>query len=80
MAALYVDPNSMTDWNRPAHKMTKDFARDFLMDASNEYSLQQSQGYSELEIVAIRDAELSDSLAKWTDRPVMVPPEWPTFP
>ena len=77
MAALYVDPISLTDWNRPADKITKNFAWEFLIDASNEYSLQQSQGYSELEIVAIKDPDLAEALKKWNDRPVMVSPEWP---
>ena len=78
MSALYVDPISLTEWNRPAKKVTKEFARDFIMDAANDYSLQQSQWYGELEFVAIKDAELAEALKKWTERPTMLPPEWPT--
>ena len=70
MAALYVDPISPTEWNRPTEKITQEFARDVLLEASNDYSLEADQGYFNLEIVATRDAELADALSKWLDRPL----------
>lgn len=79
MTALYVDPVSSTDWNRPGEKVTKEFARDFLSDAMNDYSLQQEQKYTKLEFVEAVDPELSKALTDWSNRPKMPPPEWPKF-
>jgi AbiV family abortive infection protein len=71
MSALYVDPNSVTEWNRPAKKITREFAFSFLMDVGNEYWLEQAHGYSDLASVATKDAELAEALENWTDRPTM---------
>jgi hypothetical protein len=76
-SALFVDPISTTEWNRPVEKITREVACHFLMDAANDYSIQNSQGYTELEVVKVREPERYDVLAKWTDRPVMPATEWP---
>jgi hypothetical protein len=77
MTALYVDPISSTDWNRPVAKIGQEFAREFLTDAVNDYSLQQDQRYTNLQIVEAIEPELATALVAWTDRPKMPPPEWP---
>jgi AbiV family abortive infection protein len=71
MSALYVDPISPTEWNRPAKKITRESAHAFLMDVGNEYWLQQNHGYGDLSIVATKDAELAEALENWADRPTM---------
>jgi AbiV family abortive infection protein len=79
LTALYVDPLSATEWSRPVGKFTREYARNFLTDAVNDYSLRQSQGYTHLEFVKSNDPELAEALAKWTDRPAMPPAEWPSL-
>jgi basic membrane lipoprotein Med (substrate-binding protein (PBP1-ABC) superfamily) len=71
MSALYVDPISDAEWNRPAKKITREFAHAFLLDVGNEYWLEQAHGYSDLSSVAMKDAELAAALEQWTDRPTM---------
>jgi hypothetical protein len=41
------------------------------MDVGNEYGLEAGHGYSDLEIVATKDAELAEALKNWADRPTM---------
>jgi AbiV family abortive infection protein len=76
MSALYVDPVSPTEWNRPSARITQEDARRSLTDAGNDYSI-QCERYSKLEILKVIDPELADALAQWPDRPQMLPPEWP---
>jgi AbiV family abortive infection protein len=76
-SALFVDPISANEWSRPVEKITRDVACHFLMDAANDYSIQSSQGYTELEIVKVRELERYEALAKWDDRPNMPAAEWP---
>ena len=73
MSALYVDPISPTEWNRPSESVTQEDARQFLTDAANDYSI-QCERYTKLSILEISDPELSEALAQWTDRPEILPP------
>jgi AbiV family abortive infection protein len=79
MSALYVDAVSVGRWNRPAKKISQEHAREFLQGAVNDYSLQYSQRYTELEIVKSLDPDLFQALVQWSDRPALPPPEWPPF-
>lgn len=74
MAALYVDPVSPVEWRRPWTMVTQEDARQFLTDASNDYSI-QCERYTKLSILEISDRELSEALAQWTDRPEILQPE-----
>ena len=78
MAALYVDPLSLTEWSRPSTMVTQEAARQFLTDAANDYSV-QCERYTNLKILEVVDAELSGALAQWSDRPKMLPPEQPAY-
>jgi AbiV family abortive infection protein len=78
-SALYVDPASPTEWNRPTKKITQDFARDFLTDAANDYSIQSQQRYGTPELIKGDDPELFAALTSWADRPTMPTPERPTY-
>jgi AbiV family abortive infection protein len=73
--ALYVEPNSVgSDWNIP-RKVDPDFARDFIMDASNDYSAQREILNSSFRL----NPELSEELSKWSDKPEVPLPKWPKF-
>jgi hypothetical protein len=64
--------------NRPAKAISQTFARDFLYDAANDYSVQYSQGYTNLEIsIKDDDPELFNALEQWSGRPELPRPEWP---
>jgi AbiV family abortive infection protein len=80
MKALYVDILSEEDWNRPAQEILQTDAYDFLVDAMNDYRLQRSQQYMELEILQAFDPELHDALVQWPDRPKLPHVEPPTYP
>jgi AbiV family abortive infection protein len=69
MKALYIDILSEEDWNRPAQEISQTDAYEFLGHAINDYGLQRSQRYMELEILKTIDAELHDALVQWSDRP-----------
>ena len=80
MSALYVDAISIDQWNRPSEEISRAFARDFLTDAVNDYSVQYSQGYTDLEIkIKDDEPELFKALQQWSDRPELPRPEWPPF-
>jgi hypothetical protein len=81
MRSLYVEPTSISDWNRPAEVSATD-AHSFLQEAVNDYSGRYHQGYitSEQSILKDNDQELHDALDRLTDRPQLPPPEWPPFP
>jgi AbiV family abortive infection protein len=81
MRALYVEPKSSTDWNRPADLSAADAHR-FLQDAANDYAGRFNQGYvaSDTPILKLIDQDLYDALDRLTDRPRLPPPELPPFP
>ena len=79
-SALYVDPISPTGWNRPTKKITEDDARNFLMDAANDYSIQSQQRYGTPELCKEDDPEFFAALTGWAARPTMPIPEWPLTP
>jgi len=80
MSALYVDAVPPDQWNRPTKEITQPIARAFLQDAANDYSLQHSQRYADLEIMKHADLELFNALTQWSDRPELPRPEWPEYP
>jgi AbiV family abortive infection protein len=57
MSALYVDPVSPGRWNRPVMAISRQSAYDFVTDARNEYSIQQCDRYTNLEILKVRRGE-----------------------
>jgi AbiV family abortive infection protein len=79
-AALYVDPISLGEWNRPLHQISKMAAYELLTDASNDYSIQYSQWYTHLEFSRHDDIELFNALEQWPDRPTLPPPERLSYP
>jgi AbiV family abortive infection protein len=80
MKALYVDILSEEHWNRPAQEISQTAAYEFLADAINDYGLQRSQRYMELQILQAIDSELHDALVQWSDRPKLPHVEPPTYP
>jgi AbiV family abortive infection protein len=80
MSALYVDPKSVDQWNRPREEISQTEAHDFLVDAGNDYGLQRSQRYMELAILKESDPELHDALVQWADRPELPEVTNPSFP
>jgi hypothetical protein len=80
MKALYVDLLSEDQWNRPAQEVSQTETYDFLIDAMNDYGLDRSQRYLELEILKANDAELHDALVEWSDRPEPLHVEVPSLP
>jgi AbiV family abortive infection protein len=77
MSALYVDPISSTDWNRPCMNETKETAYAFIVDVVNDYGVQASQRYAQLDLIKVVNPELYEALTSWTDRPAMPAPEAP---
>jgi AbiV family abortive infection protein len=75
MRALYVEPKSSTDWNRPAD-VSATHAHNFLRDAANDYSGRYHQGYIAPSASVLRDIDqdLYDALDRLTDRPRLSPP------
>ena len=80
MKALYVDILSEENWNRPAQEISQTAAYEFLAEAMNDYRLQRSQRYVELQILQANDSELHDALVQWSDRPEPPHVEPPTYP
>jgi hypothetical protein len=80
MKALYVDILSEEEWNRPAQEVSPTEAYEFLVDALNDYGLDRSQKYLELETLKADDPELHDALVQWSDRPQPPHVEFPSFP
>jgi len=81
MTALYVEPKSNTDWNRPADKSAKE-AYEFLVDAVNDYRGRYQNGYVEspADILKHTDPKLYRALKGMSDRPTLpipVDPSWP---
>jgi hypothetical protein len=79
MAALYVEPISEREWNRPA-AVSASTAHDFMRDAVNDYAGPYHR-YSGAENAILRevDPELHNSLEQWSDRPPLEKPEWPRY-
>ena len=73
IAALYVEPRSASEWNRPAITSPDD-ARDFLIDAVNEYSGQHERFSPGSMILKATDPETYEALEAWTERPKLRPP------
>jgi AbiV family abortive infection protein len=79
MAALYVEPISESEWNRPAATSALT-ARDFLQDAVNDYAGRYYRYCgAENAILKKDDPELYNALEQWSDRPVLQGPEWPRY-
>jgi len=55
-------------------------AYSFLVDAANDYNLQYSQKYYELNLLKTIDPELCEALTQWESRPQLPPPERPPYP
>ena len=79
MAALYVEPISEREWNRPAC-VSASTAHDFMRDAVNDYAGRYHR-YSGAENAILRevDPELHNALEQWSDRPPLEKPEWPRY-
>jgi hypothetical protein len=75
-SALYVEPLSETNWNRPASTL-KSEARDFLMDAVNDYAGPHERFQPGSPILMATDPELYQALQGWPDRPALPATEWP---
>jgi AbiV family abortive infection protein len=80
MKALYVDILSKNEWNRPTQEISQTVAYEFLTDAINDYELQRSQRYMQLELLKPDDPELHDALVEWSDRPELTQVEHPSYP
>jgi AbiV family abortive infection protein len=79
MEALYVEPLSENQWNRPAVSASTAYA--FLVDAANEYSVRYQQGYiTPANMLKGLDPELFSALEQWHERPELQPPESPPYP
>jgi hypothetical protein len=79
MAALYVEPISEREWNRPA-AVSASTAHDFMRDAVNDYAGPYHRyGGAENAILREVDPELHNSLEQWSDRPPLEKPEWPRY-
>jgi len=79
--ALYVEPTSNSEWNRPAD-ISVQTAHVFLMDAVNDYSGRYHQSYitSDQPMLKHIDVDLYDGLTQLADRPqlpIPVQPSWP---
>jgi hypothetical protein len=77
--ALYVDPVCLHQWNRPSKDISQPSARDFLVDATNDYLLQYSKRYTELKILEHVDSELFNVLKQWANRPELPRHESPSY-
>jgi AbiV family abortive infection protein len=72
MKALYVDLQSEEQWSRPVQEISQTTAYNFLVDATNDYGLQRTQRYLELEFLKHTDPDLHDALVRWSDRPELL--------
>jgi hypothetical protein len=78
MRALYVEPTSSSDWNRPAD-MSAQTAHDFLQDAVNDYRGPYHRYIASVTLSGF-DVDLYNAIQKFTDRPQLPPPEQPSWP
>jgi hypothetical protein len=79
MSALYVEPVSETEWNRP-DDTSEGVAYEFLVDAVNDYSGAYHQGYITSAILREDDPGLYGAIEQWSERPELQAPEWPVHP
>ncbi len=79
MKALYVEPISDTEWNRPAATSALT-AHDFLVDAINDYAGRCDRYFASDEILKQDDPELYDALKQWSGAPALQQPERPKYP
>ena len=78
--ALYVEPTSETEWNRPALTSAVT-AYEFLADSVNDYSGRYHQGYTTPGgMLQHIDHDLHMALEQWPERPVSPSPEHPEMP
>jgi AbiV family abortive infection protein len=82
MSALYVEPKSTTEWNRPADKSVKE-AYEFLVDAINDYRARYQSWYfgSPADLLQHNDPELYSAFKRMSDRPTLpvpIDPSWPS--
>ncbi len=73
-SALYVEPVSETEWNRPADKSAT-VAWEFLREAVGAYALQYHKGFVAPTgaILKVTDPALYSALEQWPDRPTLYP-------
>jgi AbiV family abortive infection protein len=78
ISALYVEPVSESQWNRPTDTLHS-FVQSFLTDAVNDYAGRYHNRYitSADSILKGIDPELYSALEQWSDRPTLQRPEWP---
>ena len=75
MAALYVEPKSDTEWNRPT-ATSASTAYDFLVDATNDYAGRCDRYITMADaILKEDDPELYYALKQWGECPILPLPE-----
>ncbi|SRR5258708_197242 len=79
MLALYVEPVSETQWNRPDDTSAM-AAHEFLADSVNDYSGRYHQDYITSAILKEDDPDLYGAIEQWADRPELPAPEHPHYP
>ncbi len=80
MAALYVEPKSSSEWNRPAD-LSVQTGYNCVRDAVNDYvGRYQSWYISGVELLKSNDPDLYAALENLKDRPELVAPLHPDFP
>jgi AbiV family abortive infection protein len=77
MLALYVEPLSETQWNRPDDTSAM-AAYEFLADAVNDYSGRYHN--IACAILQQNDPDLYGAIEQWVDRPELPTPEHPRYP
>jgi AbiV family abortive infection protein len=78
MAALYVEPLSESQWNRPGDT-SPSFAQEFIQHAVNDYAGRYQNGYSASTLAILKhfDPELYNAFEQWSGCPELPLPEWP---
>jgi hypothetical protein len=80
MTALYVEPISENQWNRPT-EISAANAHNFLVDAGNAYTKRYREGYiTPIGMLSRLDPDLYSALDQWPDRPILPPPEHTPYP
>jgi AbiV family abortive infection protein len=81
MTSLYVEPQSRTEWNRPANKSAKE-AYEFLVDAVNDYRGRFQAWYvgSPADLLQHTDPVLYRALERMSGRPTLPTPVDPSWP
>lgn len=80
--ALYVDPESESEWRRPGETISPSYAKTFLLAAVNDYATRYHHRYltsdgSDGSALQHREPDLYRALSEWPDRPELPQPEWP---